>query len=210
MYPLCQGVFFHIGLPTRLHAVLLSRTCKVPTPSPSWFDHQTSIWWTLQIMTRCCAVLWTYCTSVLRCGFVTVHLLEGLGLLGISDWPSIKSLFITRKSELLLARSAVLRFSLIQDYKMHSYNIWFVNAMPLRVYVPPAESTDFGTIIKPAAGTKQTALIPTPHRFILTFRNRASSILGQAFHYSPENAFYIFNQQIYFIICYILDRASLI
>ena len=24
--------------------------------------------------------------------------------------------------------------------------------------------------------------------------------IGQAFHYSPENAFYIFNQQIYFII----------
>ena len=34
----------------------------------------------------------------------------------------------------------------------------------------------------------------------LTFRHRASCILGQAFHYSPENAFYIFNQQIYFII----------
>ena len=33
----------------------------------------------------------------------------------------------------------------------------------------------------------------------LTFRHHASSILGQAFHYSPENAFYIFNQQIYFI-----------
>ena len=33
----------------------------------------------------------------------------------------------------------------------------------------------------------------------LTFRHRASSILGQAFRYSPENAFYIFNQQIYFI-----------
>ena len=33
----------------------------------------------------------------------------------------------------------------------------------------------------------------------LTFRHRASCILGQAFHYSPENAFYIFNQQIYFI-----------
>ena len=32
----------------------------------------------------------------------------------------------------------------------------------------------------------------------LTFRHRASCILGQAFHYSPENAFYIFNQQIYF------------
>ena len=35
---------------------------------------------------------------------------------------------------------------------------------------------------------------------ILTFRRRASCILGQAFHYSPEKAFYVFNQQIYFII----------
>ena len=35
---------------------------------------------------------------------------------------------------------------------------------------------------------------------VLTFRQRASCILGQAFHYSPENAFYIFNQQLYFII----------
>jgi len=35
---------------------------------------------------------------------------------------------------------------------------------------------------------------------LLNFRHRASFILGQAFHYSPENAFYIFNQQIYFII----------
>jgi len=31
----------------------------------------------------------------------------------------------------------------------------------------------------------------------LTFRHRASCILGQVFRYSPENAFYIFNQQIY-------------
>jgi len=44
----------------------------------------------------------------------------------------------------------------------------------------------------------------------LTFRHRASSILGQAFRCSPEKAFYIFNQQIYFIIWYLLDRASLI
>ena len=36
--------------------------------------------------------------------------------------------------------------------------------------------------------------------FFLTFMHRASRILGQAFHYTPENAFYIFNQQIYFII----------
>ena len=34
--------------------------------------------------------------------------------------------------------------------------------------------------------------------------------IGQAFRYSPENAFYIFNQQIYFIIWYLLDCASLI
>ena len=53
------------------------------------------------------------------------------------------------------------------------------------------------------------ALIPVPLRVLqilpvsvtpLTFRHRASCILGQAFHYSPENASYIFNQQIYFII----------
>ena len=44
----------------------------------------------------------------------------------------------------------------------------------------------------------------------LTFRHRASSILGQAFRCSTESAFYIFNQQIYFIIWYLLDRASLI
>jgi len=34
--------------------------------------------------------------------------------------------------------------------------------------------------------------------------------IEQASHYSSENAFYIFNQQIYFIISYFLDRASLI
>ena len=34
--------------------------------------------------------------------------------------------------------------------------------------------------------------------------------IGQAFRYSPEKAFCIFNQQIYFIIWYLLDRASLI
>ena len=34
----------------------------------------------------------------------------------------------------------------------------------------------------------------------LIFRHRASCIQGQAFRYFPENTFYIFNQQIYFII----------
>ena len=36
--------------------------------------------------------------------------------------------------------------------------------------------------------------------FLLNFRHRASCIQGQAFRYSPAKAFYIFNQQIYFII----------
>ena len=47
------------------------------------------------------------------------------------------------------------------------------------------------------------ALIGSTEKHIivcLTFRHRASCILGQAFHYFPENAFYIFNQEIYFII----------
>ena len=48
------------------------------------------------------------------------------------------------------------------------------------------------------------------HNHKLTFRHRASCILGQAFHYSLENAFYIFNQQTYFINWYLLDCASLI
>ena len=34
--------------------------------------------------------------------------------------------------------------------------------------------------------------------------------IGQAFCYTSENAFYIFKNQIYFIIRYLLDRASLI
>jgi hypothetical protein len=46
-------------------------------------------------------------------------LLEGLGVPGICDWPSIKSLLSPESSVFLLARPAVLRFSLIQDYEMH-------------------------------------------------------------------------------------------
>ena len=63
-----------------------------------------------------------------------------------------------------------------------------------------------------AANRRNTQQPSTPlyENAPLTFRHRASCILGQAFHYSPENVFYIFNQQIYFIILYLLDRASLI
>ena len=55
----------------------------------------------------------------------------------------------------------------------------------------------------------ETSFVFTLH-YSLTFRHRASCILGQAFHYFPENAFDIFNQQICFIIWYLLDRESLI
>ena len=37
----------------------------------------------------------------------------------------------------------------------------------------------------------------------LTFRYRASCILGQAFHYSPENTFYIFHYLIFAWLCII-------
>ena len=42
--------------------------------------------------------------------------------------------------------------------------------------------------------TFETALVTTHANCTLNFRHRASSILGQAFNYSPENAFDIFNQ----------------
>ena len=47
------------------------------------------------------------------------------------------------------------------------------------------------------------------HQDTLTFRHRTSCITGQAFRYSPENAFCVFNPQIYFIIWYLLGPASL-
>ena len=47
-------------------------------------------------------------------------------------------------------------------------------------------------------------------RMYLNFQAPCVLYIGQAFRYSPVNAFYIFNLQIYFIICYLLDCASLI
>ena len=54
-------------------------------------------------------------------------------------------------------------------------------------------------MLSDADDTQQTA-----HQYSclyhLNFRHRASCFIGQAFRYSPAKAFYIFNQQIYFII----------
>ena len=66
------------------------------------------------------------------------------------------------------------------------------------------------TLVPKSKETQLEGLEGTKSLSVLTFRHRASCILGQAFHYSPENAFYVFNQQIYLIIWYLLDRASLI
>ena len=72
------------------------------------------------------------------------------------------------------------------------------NVMTIKTTVDKEPKNKSGQLIYCEAGRR------------LTFRHRASCILGQAFHYSPQNAFYIFNQQIYFIIWYLFDRASLI
>jgi len=45
---------------------------------------------------------------------------------------------------------------------------------------------------------------PKLNPVLLTFRHRASCILGQALHYSPENAFYIFIQRTLFI--YLINK----
>jgi hypothetical protein len=68
-----------------------------------------------------------------------------------------------------------------------------------------------GTAEQPPTTQPIHAKVPLLHTSpFLNFRHRASSYIGQAFRYYPENAFYIFNQQIYFIVWYLLDRASLI
>ena len=46
-------------------------------------------------------------------------------------------------------------------------------------------------------GCRKIQFTKIVRRLQLTFRHRASCILGQAFRYSPEKAFYIFNQQTY-------------
>ena len=66
---------------------------------------------------------------------------------------------------------------------------------------------DIRNISRNTHKARSTRLLPLPTdteetHDALTFRHRASCIKGQAFHYSPENAFYIFNQQIR--VCFII------
>jgi len=67
-------------------------------------------------------------------------------------------------------------------------------------YTPPIVKsvTELSSIV--AASNRPLYSLRSTLISMLTFRHRASCILGQAFHYSPEKAFYMFNQQIYFII----------
>jgi len=50
----------------------------------------------------------------------------------------------------------------------------------------------------------------TPLSCVFNLQATCVLYIGQVFRYSPENAFYIFNQQIYFIIWYLLYSVSLI
>ena len=84
------------------------------------------------------------------------------------------------------------------------------NGMVLHFY-QQQESSTTKTVHKVINKRLKTYIVASHWwEFTLTFRHHASHILGQAFRYSPENAFYIFNQQIYYIIWYLLDLASLI
>ena len=80
-------------------------------------------------------------------------------------------------------------------YRCETWSLTLRKELRLRVF----ENMVLGRIFGPKRGEvtrewKKTTLSS------LIFRRRASCILGQTFHCSPENAFYIFNKQIYFII----------
>ena len=58
--------------------------------------------------------------------------------------------------------------------------------------------------------SKRSGLVRFDVLAMINLKSPCVLYVGQAFRYSPENAFYIFNQQMYFIFWYLLDRASLI
>ena len=70
----------------------------------------------------------------------------------------------------------------------------------LRIMAKSPKRDSAPTVNRTVTWIWKCAVLPDVYRITLTFRHRASSVLGQAFRCSPENAFYIFNQQIYFII----------
>ena len=80
------------------------------------------------------------------------------------------------------------------------------NSNAQRILLDKREGTSCGCrlsgVIKMDINTLRTGLLNclNARSWGLTFRYRASCIQGQAFRYYPENAFYVFNQQIYFII----------
>ena len=79
-----------------------------------------------------------------------------------------------------------------------------------RMYFVSSRITEVGRImcygnienLEPRLPSCFNCALQTP-RVDLTFRHRASCILGQAFHYSPENAFYIIIIIIIIIIIFI-------
>ena len=89
-------------------------------------------------------------------------------------------------------------------------NIHFTTVFELRAAAEEAlvfrpnqgelDKSRLAQIARYVAATGQVGRNNNTQIYTLIVRNRASCVLGQAFHYSPVNAFYIFNQQIYFII----------
>ena len=96
------------------------------------------------------------------------------------------------------------KHSSLDPYFQFGGDVFFENrSAPVLYYMPPREYVPESRSKTPVSfnfSVRKSVVCQLHTPLTLTFRNRASCILGQAFHYSPENAFYIFNQQIYFII----------
>ena len=82
--------------------------------------------------------------------------------------------------------------------------VFFIQRIPIPISTSDlvhANPCSLSRFIKVCTGNKWIVSVNmVPFSLLLTFRHRTSCILGQAFHCSPENAFYIFSKQIYFII----------
>jgi len=114
--------------------------------------------------------------SILNLGHTCCHMIQNL----LSSCVLSKNIDIRK----LTYESIMLPVSL------YGYQTWYLNLSKehrLRVFK--------SRVLRKMCGFEREQV-----KKLLTFRHRASSILGQVFCSSPENTLYIFNQQIYFII----------
>ena len=83
-------------------------------------------------------------------------------------------------------------FNFIRKYKLC---VIISHLIPVILPLTQLQEKRFQDILGTSAMFKNLVLFFLYMFTALNFRHRASCSLGQAFHYSPENAFYIFNQQ---------------